>query len=1568
MDINAEAKYPLNLGNPKPDSVRNIAIPIPVSALDQQLSFTGTPTGEAYAKLVYFMLQMCCDRFSRKRKPKAQKRNAPADVNLAAPAGAPRTGEDDATSEGSDDDDDDDESDLEEDDEAAEHARNMALPTAEGALAAANPLNANPSSVELEAMDHSDDAYEILMNHEGRKWRKVRVFLETVVQGRGVIAGYVLWFCFYEQNLYNRMFLSFLGHNQAFVSKNAPALQKMRAKPNDYDIATRKSIEINSVTSYKDCIRQITGARIPLPDRQLTNLELIRDDCPYNLINVFCYANIERFFPGSWNFNNALNASQTNNLPCHPRYPWFIMEVPDSLVEMPYQFAQVPIDTLLREEVLKILRPTSGAITPALNDEINEFVSSMPNIWQQRINEKINQLLEKRDYLYRTSNIVKDMREHGATDADVTQYFRDRFSTLHHELFRNPASGNINCSEIEYIALRDAPSLTLPRSSEPVLFPHRSSLPLRSDMLRQFLETLVRHCFMHKGDRLNQAVSVYLASLPCDSAYTMDEIVLGLFGEKETGKSTAHILREHMTTEKRFKRLDAVTSKTLEINENWNNHIMLFDEVSAYVLGIEPTGSASKGANTGNSLVNAQKQIFTGGYHTGTYFMSDSVDRANRSNGTYMLTGAGSWIFSQNLGMNVVHMSPLISRYCLFHNQYFSREFIDPDSTSNNDNGLTRDIEASVGPYGRRFLRFMQKIDLIMLIYCVYVKMGCFQPLDMTFARCVMNAMNDAFSRKHMRKYSNRLGDRIRTMIRRTDIWLSVLTFFASGLSLVLLPNKTHLDFDVLVQLDKYIQANGCSVQAICYVLTLFSTEIIVDTTHIVQDAFKTYYDEFPEKFSASDTDAEYVKPPFRSKADMAKWLTEMTGINATDAPNALFNLTKMMPKDSAGVNLYRPLIYAESHIAAYLIHRHFLTNNGPHIREDFTTILHQSLCLERSSTRVVLTSFHHQHYVSESHKVTLGAIHRCLIIQPLRGRYLVLHKHNPNEEDVDHPTLIEYITNDYLIPPDPVLHDQDTPIVASIPRPEYPAEFAYSYYTTLMERRREMSFLTEASTCIPSYCVTADVMLLDAANASMELTSRIQRLFPNTNHQEQLEELFVAQTEWYRLLHRQWKMNYHYLQWLHYAVRKRKTNEREDWMSAAKEVELEIEDALGSGDVSYAATVVLFNRLKSLRTLLGTHPNFESVFGHLAENVADAVPLPPWYYFMQCEMIFQCYRPSFYSVTSIEMLRLMGTTQEKASIASMEIAVAPVLQRNEQKSVVSYSALPTTEMITRYDVYRSTIEHPLTPSTVAFWSRQHGGKYAAILQDFVRVRATWCRLRHAYGMMLEYKMACVLYVLCKNILYASIAFDRVCLLHQQLEKEPVPEALIDHVIFPESTATPLLLAPVQVNLNDFVEATSVDALPAAQTSTVEEMPKYRAFSMIFQQMKSTYEYCRNSMGDMIFREVLKDSGEMDVPSTNSMMQTLTNELRTTIFIKYGELFDQFLTSLADLERPTVHSTLSENAFLKTNAFKDIKVEAIRSFAEFPKHEPPKRWMSSGTTVTTQNALCKKRMLAFQKK
>lgn len=1559
MDINAEAKYPLNLGNPKPDSVRDIAIPIPVSALDSQLNFTGTPTGENSARLVYFMLQMCFDRFSRKRKPKAPKRNAPADVTLAAPAGAPTTAEGEATSEQSEDD--EDESDLDEDDEAAEHARNMTLPTADNTVAAANnPVNANPSTAELEAMDHGDEAYEILMNHEGRKWRKVRIFLETVVHGRGVICGYVLWFCFYEQNLYNRMFLSFLGYNQAFAAKNAPALDKMRAKPNDYGIATRKSIEINSVTSYKDCIRQIVGGKIALADRQLTNMELVRDDCPYNLINVFCLANIERFFPGSWNFNNALNASQNTNRPSHPRYPWLIMEVPDSLMDNPNQFVQVPIDTLLREEVIKILRPTCGAITPALNDEINAFVSSMPNVMQQRINEEINRLLEQRDYVYRTSNIIKDMREHGATDADVEQYFRDRFTTIHHELFRNTSSGNINCSQAEYVALRDAPSVTLPRSSEPFLFPHRSSLPLRSDMLRQFLETLVRHCFMHKGDRLNQAVSVYLASLPCDSAYTLDEVVLGLFGEKETGKSTAHILREHMTTEKRVKRMDAVTPKTFEINDNWNNHIMLFDEVSATVLGIEPTGSAGKGANTGNALVNAQKQMFTGGYHTGTYFMSDSTDRASRSNGTYMLTGAGSWIFSQNLGMNIVHMSPLISRYCLFHNQYFSRSFADPDSTSNNDNGLTRDMEASVGPYGRRFLKFMKKIDLIMLIYCVYVKMGCFETMDMTFARCVMNAMNDQLAKKHMRKYSNRLGDRLRTMIRRTDIWLSILTFFASGLSLQLLPNKTHLDFDVLIQLNKYIHANGCSAQAICYVLTLFSTEIIVDTSHIVRDALKSYFDDFPEKFPPSETDVSYVKPPFRSKADMAKWLTETTGINAMDAPNALFNLTKTAPMDDTGITLYRPMIYAESHIAAYLIHRHFLTNDGPHIREDFTNILHQSMCLERSSCQVVLTSFHHQHLVSDKHIVTLGAIHRCLVIQPLRGRYLVLHKHNPNEEDVDHPTIIEYITNDFVIPRDTTLCNVDTPVVENIPRPDYPSEFAYSYYSKLMERRREMSFLTEASSCIPSYCVTADVMLLDEASASLELDTRIQRLFPNTVLAEKFQELFVAQTEWYRLLHRQWKMNFHYLQWLQYAVRKMKTSEKEDWMSAAKEVELEIQDTSTSSDVSYAATVVLFNRLKSLRTLLGDHPNFESVFGHLAETVADAIPLPPWYYVMQCEMLFHCYRPSFLSVTAIEMLRLMGTPQEKATIASMENAVVNALARNEKKSIVSYAALPTTTSIARYDVNRSTKEHLPISSTIAFWSKQHGGKYAALLHDFVRVRSTWCRLRHMYGMMLEYKMICVLYVLSQNRLYANIAFDRVQLLQKQLLNEPLPEALEEHVITP-----PAILPPPPLNLLGMLDAVPSDLIPPPAEVELVECP---AMSKVFLQMRSMYEYCRNGMGASIFREILKDGGEEgDIARDSTMTQTLTNELKTTVFKQYGDVFDAQLKTHADLENPTIHTTLSANVFLTTNAYKDIKEEFIRSFATFSKHEASKRWMNSGT-ITTQNALCKKRMIAFQKK
>lgn len=1545
MDIHAESKYPLNMGFGIPDAEKMIAIPIPASALDHQLTFTGTPLGKAYAELVYFLLQMGYDRFTRKRKPKEKKKKDGAgsvDVALNVP-GAPRRAEE-ATEETEDDDDEeDDESELEEEDDAADHARAMALPTGE-----THPANAHPSTAELEAMDAGDEAYEILMTHEGRKCRKMRMFIETVVQGKGVIVGYVLWFAFYEVNLFNRMFLSMLGYNQAFCAKNAPALQKMRSKPNDYDIATRKSIEINSVNSFKECIRRITAGKVALPDAQLTNLELVRNDCPYNICNVFCYANIERFFAGSWNFGSATSAQL--NLPSSPRYPWLIMEVPDSLMEHPDEFAEVPIDTLLREEVLSILRPTSGVISSEQRDEINAFVASMPNILQQRINERINELLEKRDYLYRTNNQVKDMREHGASDADIEQYFRDRFTSLHHELFRNPSTGQINCSEVEYVALRDAPSVTLPRATDPPLFPHRSSLPLRGDVLRQFVETLVKHCFMHKGDRLNQAMSVFLSSLPCDTAYTFDEIVLGLFGEKETGKSTALILREHLTCDKRVIRNDSITAKSLEINENWNNHIIMFEEVNETVLGIQ-TGVSKNNPTSGNSLVNAQKQIFTGGYHHGTFYMSDANDRTNRSRGEYMLTGSAPWLYAQNMKESVVRMSPLISRFCLFHNQYVSKAFIDPDSASNNDAGLTRDMEKCVGPYGQRFFKFMKKIDMIMLIYCIYVKMGCFAEMDMTFARVVMNAMNDELSAKRMRKYGNRLGDRLRTIIRRTDIWLSILSFFASGLSVILLPGKTHLDFETLVVLDRYIQANACSTQAMAYVLTLFSTEIIVDTNHIVQDAIKTMYEQEPHKFVPSPEDETYLKPTaWHSKAEMVKWLTDTTGINAMDAPNALYALAQYLPMDDSGTKLYRPLRYGETSMSVYLIHHHFLEGKGPNMKDNFTTILHQCMCVERSTPQVVMTSFNHRHVLSAKSVVTIGAIHHCLMLAPVRGRYLILRKHNENEEDVDHPTLLEYITNDWIVPRDPALWNK-TPLEEDKVQelPQYPYQFANEYYVKFLERKREAAFLKEANACIPSYCVTADVMLLDEVNAAAELQQRITHLFPAASLPSMID-LFVAQTQWYRLLHRQWKMSFHYRQWLEYAVRRPQPNE--DFGPEVRQLELEIEDGVASGDLKVDTAKDLYEKVKEYRGAARMQPGFESVFGTLAETLADAIPLPPWYYLLQCEIQFRFYRPKFISASFIETLRHMGTTQEKGDLIQMENNVIPILRRNEKKEFASYHALPTTEAILRYDPENSTMDHLLKESTIVFWSRQRGGVVANLLRDFQRCRKTWCRLRHLYGILLEYKMVALLYALTENALYATVAFDRVSILQEALKNEPMPADLPDFVSpLPLSTASSLALLESPV--------------------VTEEMEGCPAMKVVFQQMQTMHERCRTTFGITVFDALVKtDCGEV-LSRTKTMKEVLMDELRTTIFASYGTLYDAHFKKHADLTDAKVHELLMADPLLKSTQAKlmEIEPESMRSNAMRSRSgDASKRTYAEAIQATSEAALCKRRMIAFQKK
>ncbi len=1545
-----ESKYPLVIGAGNPDAEKMIALPIPAAALDHGLHFNSTPLGRECEKLTYFMTQMCYDRFSRKRKPKppAKKKGASGNVDVTPHPTTFRDGneEDEDDDEDDEDDEDDDEEDEDEDrldaaDEARDHARDLALP---------GHGDANNDVAEVEADETGDDAYEILMTHGDRKCRKVRVFVETVVHGKGIIAGYVLWFAFYEKGLFNRMFLSMLGYNQAFCSQNAPALQKMRAKPADYDIATRCSIEINSVTSFKDCVLRITSGKIALPEMQLTNRDLIKASCPYNPSVLFCHANLDRFFGTSWNFSPGPINMPRGDPEARPRYPWFIMEVPDSLFERPYEFADVPVDTVLRDEVMSILRPTNGEISAAQRDEIATLVASMPNLLQQRIGVEINKLLEQRDYVYRMSNIVKEMRVRGSTDEDVEQFFRERFSTIHHELFRRP--GSVNISEAEFCALRDAPSFLLPRATDAPLFPPRSAMDLRSDVLRQFIETLIRHLFMHKGDRITQAMTVFLSSLPCDVAYTMDESVVGLFGEKETGKSMSLLLREHLTYDKRVKRMDSVTPKTFEINDNFNNHVMLFDEVNGSVIGIDMNASAGKqGAATSSNLVNAQKQIMTGGYHRGSFYAGDGSDRTVRSMSEYLLCASASYIYSQNMRMNIVHMSPLISRFCLFHNQYVAKMFLDPDSQSNNDSGLTRDIEACVGPYGQRFIEFAKKIDFIMLLYCIYVKMGAFALMDTAFARCVMNAMNDKLHAKRMRRYSTRLGDRLRTVIRRTDIWLSILTLFSTGLFHVLLPNKTHMDYDCLKLIDRYVHANGCSVQAIAYVLTLFSTEIIMDTNRIVQDALKALYDENNERFTPAEGDAAYFKPPFRSKHAMAEWLTEATGINANDAPNALFMLTKPTPRGGNTSDLYRPLCYAESHIAAFLVHRDFLlSKSGPSPRDDFVAILHQCMCLERSTPQIVLTSFNHTHAISPNHSVVLGGVHHCLRIEPVRGRYLELRKHNDDADDVDHPTLIEFVPDDFIGEVrDPALHNRSMlSREQQAALPAYPEDFAYVYYTRHMERLREKAFLAEAVHCVPDYRVSADIMLLDEVSARNTLNQRIARYFPTSSDPAAIAKLFVLQTEWYRLLYRQWKSSLYCLRWIEYAVRRPRPTD--DFSEVIADIEMELTDA--QKDMSHAVTSELYTELAAARAAVAEQVGtgaMSAIFGTLAPTFADAIPLPPWYPLIQADIVYQTYRSSFPSASFIEPLRHLGTSDERKTIADMEALAQVVLKRQTPNQ--TYVAMPTTSLVAAYDPRKSTNEHLLRPSTLAFWSRQRGEIGAALLARFHETRIAWCRMRHAYAVMMEYKMVCILYTGMKNSLYARVAYDRAMALHAALIAEETPT-----------------FAPLPA-----VTPSGGSAAPPDAAVTVVPPPvdwPYAAMVDVFRQMCESFNACRDVFGGMVWEKILRDDSVTVIRSTRSIRDVVADEIRTEIYFDYASLFDTYLRTPEDVASDAVHAALFQTPLMKTEHLKFALIDetAVRSSALLDSDAPSvaKRFAAANVDAVSERARCKRRMLVFQ--
>lgn len=1580
MDATGESKYPLRIAPGGPDAEKMIAIPIPMAALDHGLTFNGTPLGIAFARLVYFLLMMCFDRFTRKRKPKKSKEKEKdgtaggaggVDVEEGGGGNAgrephPATFDDehDASDSFSSE---DGESDMEGIDDAGEHARDMAGPRDR------NPLSPEAEAADAAREDAGDEAYEILMSYNGRKWRKVRCFVETVVAGRGMTVGYVVWFCFYERGLFNRMFLSMLRFNDVYCSKNAPAVQKMRAKPGDYDAATRHSIEINSVTSFKDCVLRITAGRIALPDMQLTLPDLVKSSCPYNPSVIFSHANIRCFFAASWNFSPAPALATSVNMPkCAPdgpRYPWLVMEVPDALFERPSEFADLPIDTVLRAEVIAILRPTEGELTAAQRDAIHLFVMSMPSVMQQRISEEVNRMLEQRDFVYRIGNTVKRMRADGSSEEDIERFFRERFETIHHELFRRP--GAVNCSEIELRALRDAPSIILPRATDEPLFPPRSALDVRSEVLRQFNDTMVRHLFLHKGDRFNQFMTVFLSTRPNDISYSTDESVVGTFGEKETGKSMTLLVCEALTCDGRVKRMDSVTAKTFEIDDNFNNHVLIFDEVNPTTLGIDTSGAAAKNGAANNScLVNAQKQIFTGGYHRGSFFSGDANDRNIRSMREFLLCAAASYVYSQNMRMNMVHMSPLISRFCLFFNTYVAKTFLDPDSLANNDCGLTRDIEASVGAFGRRFIAFAKKMDLITLVYCIYVKMGAFALVDTTFARCVINAMNDHLHAKSMRRYSTRLGDRLRTVIRRTDIWLSVFTLFATNLFHTLLPGKTHLDYDCLMLIDRYVHANGCSVQAIAYVLTLFSTEIIMDTNHIVQEALRTLYEEAPAKFSVpedGERDTPYRKTPFRSRHAMAEWLTEATGINANDAPNALFALTKPIPHIAPGGarSMYRPLCYAENHASAFLVHIDFVTDrNGVNARSDFTHILHHCLCLERSAPQTVLTSFNHTFATSPRTSVVLGGIHHCLEIAPVRGRHLVLRKHNTNAEDVDHPTLVEYVADDCIVPRDPTLHNRSTLTVeAQGALPSYPDDFAREYYDAFMERKRERAFLAEAVHCVPNYCVSADIMLLDEADARGALEARIDRYFPNARDRPALARAFVLQTEWYRLLHRQWKAAAHALAWLEYAAYSPKQGE--DHAAAIREIETELDDV--DADMDYAATRAAYDALVAARAAVAadvSEPAMTAVFGALAPALADAVPLPPWYVLLPAAIACGTYRPSFVSAYYIEMLRQMGTADERATITRLGADVAGVLTRLSNaagisverprnqpfsllSSAVDFAAMPTTAVVAVYDPTRSAAEHLLSAATIAFWSQQRGEHGATLLACLRDTRLAWCRARHAYAVMLEYKMLAVVYTCMKHTLYARVAHERASAIDALLRAEPMPPEMALPGVLP-------------------------DAAPVAVAVAEMDWP-YGAMAATFGQMAAAYSACRTFFSPSTFEAMLSREHVSTVRTAAGIRAVVADEIRTEIYFEYAALFDAHLRSAEDTARDDVHAALTAAPLMQQQVerFMAIEYGAVRSAVvmnKTPKRGTKRRGaaVEGAEAPVSDRARCKRRMTIFQ--
>lgn len=1442
---NGYSPFPLNHGTDEPPPIEiNMAIPIPEAYLAdaEKMTFMGTPKAQNLYSLISFTFLMVHRRYVLRAKPKKKDTIVTEPVNDGT-SGAPATevngplnpvlpeaaranealGEEVARY------------DEENTSSNEEYSSDQEVPNPDE-MAAVTDVHLPPvqppgdAAAQEKEKDKIDANYVMNFIYKGATFRKVRFFMEKVIYGQGISAGFILWVTWYDRSVFSSIFLSLLGYNSVFHA-NPSNMEKLMQKGSTMEKA---SMKIFSPVQYVDCLRNCSS--IVLPDRILNSEDLVDFNSPYNLKNFFSVDNAKLIFPERSPSDNSIlhwnwrvpPGTLFGRSPHKFYYPELIREVSPKEVDSPNTLrgfapylCDVACQILTSENTLPRLtrvgangqveeRPYTkaeiaeqyGVMNDIRRAAIDNIISMLSNKLMSGAKEFCDPLRIKYDYFFHVAHTIKQKKKTLTKEEELHDIFRSMYGDLYLNLVDDGV--NMNCSKAQREIFANYTHMKLPQKYDPLMYEQRSDLPPMADVLFQFCENFQDCLRIHKGDRFTLLLYFFLTGLPIDSLENEDLQNVAAMGPQQKGKSTGAQLASLIMTPERIYTLNNITNNALHVLGNWNGYVVVCDEADvAKLLGIDINSKTNSNVQSNmTTLCNDFKTIFVnGGLLVIVYY--NTGDKENRSTSVCLFQANASFWFMQNGQLRTIMASPLASRLFFMRYTDEGKSLLDGDELLNMDGKVSKNAKDFTSAFGKTFIEFCQFIDRLTFIYNHFVMMGAFTPIDTDLILATLNSMNGMLRKAGFTAYDDRLKQRTITIIRRFTVWLCITTFFGTEIGRVYVERakKLTLDFDVLIALDKFIKANSPNPIAIAFVMSVFSGENTKDRISVIHRLLKKYYKIHHEQFKHNDLhqDADYMMVPCTHKSDLLSALIDIADVplQPEDLDNYFFELTKYTMKDPKG-NTIRALRYTQgpTHRLTMEMNVHFLNmDQTSNIRTTYLELLRNCLNLQGTLPTTVLTAFPFEH-THHGKLVRLGGVLHPVYLG--NGRNVLKYLVPSTSLQRSKQQFIEHIyTDDFGYKKDPNLHytlavrrqfNQQLNIsTCVIPHdivalPSYPMHFANEICAKVDMANTKRSYTTMCMHLVPYYCAKIDTVMRDDEmerdRAATELKECLGLDYIPSNIIEAYCLLLESYANWNRHLYLYWCTYIYKWRWLHCVSKNPVMHEKATYyelMLHQISIESTTRDAL-----------LDFNRIKHLRKMMiEFHPDIINKIGAtFEERLSEAVNLllirqsfPVLHTYANAKSI----RPSNAIIDrtrgpeSASFMVLLDRAQATIN-HHIEEGHFKVMSKDNKFDTKSYH--PTMNALLQYDARHDTDPLVIVLRTKDLFRANIQNEYPTVaieqrraIQEYHDALLQWHKVMYFFSLYCEYMMEAVMFLVFEDDFAVNIMCDKIKCIHEAYER-----------------------------------------------------------------------------------------------------------------------------------------------------------------------------------------------------